>query len=110
MTTDDEKSGIDFYYSGPMMIVRVDCLDFSDKLFTDDNTQCVLMGDIRLGLLVNTESGNVQPIVYTHSGLISAGYLFGSTEDLADTKLAALCTLNPNLSNMRSLTEEMFDA
>lgn len=84
------NAGIDFYFADKMMIVRTDCLDLSDRLFTEDHVGCVLVGDIRRGLLVNTESGDVKPVVYTHSGLLDRGYMFGSTSALADDKLAAL--------------------
>lgn len=85
-----EESRIEFYYAGKMMVLRCESLVEAPEVAWD--TLPRLVGDIRRGLLIDTESGHVDAILYTHDGLLDSGYLYGCTGDCADAKLAKMIT------------------
>lgn len=83
---ESDMSGIEYYYAGKMLLVRCETL----SCFIEEDTSIsatLFVGDIRRGLLVNTENGYVRAVHYTHKGMLEKGYVFGSTGDLADSKL-----------------------
>lgn len=81
-------NGIEFYYAGKMLVTRCDSLvEIPDDAYV---SSARLVGDIRRGILIDTECAHVEPILYTHDGLLDKGYTFGCTGDLADTKLMKL--------------------
>lgn len=80
---------IEYYYDGARIVVRCDELSHFEREDTSVSG-ALLIGDIRRGLLIDTENGYVRPMLYTHKGLLDTGYLFNCIADLADAKLAAI--------------------
>lgn len=73
-----EESRIEFYYAGKMMVVRCD--------------STTLAGDIRRGLLIDTETSSVNSVLYIHDELLNEGWRFGCTDDCAEVKLMKMLT------------------
>lgn len=102
---ESDMSGVEFYYEGKMLLVR--CESLSHFIEEDVSISATLfVGDIRRGLLVNTENGDVRAVHYTHKGMLDKGYLFNCTCDLADAKLDALMATSVSL---KSDVETMYD-
>lgn len=83
-------NGIEFYYAGKMVVIRLESYYGCDFDADENPTPCLMIGDIMSGLLVDTQDGTTRQILYTHDGLLDKGYMFGCTGDLADTKLMKL--------------------
>lgn len=80
-------TGIEFYTAGKMILVRVDALDKSEILMTDNGSSVIVTDNVRRGILINTETGTTHLYLYTHDGMLEKGYVFNCTGDLADEKL-----------------------
>lgn len=83
-----EESRIELYHAGKTMVLRCDSLEEVPE--GSWNHSPMLVGDIRRGLLIDTENGRVESILYTHDGLLDKGYPYGCTGDRADAKSAKM--------------------
>lgn len=69
-----EESPIEFYYAGKMLLVRCESLvEMPEEVFSYSPR---LVGDIRRGVLIDTEYAKVEPVLYTHDGLLDNGWLY----------------------------------
>lgn len=69
-----EERFIEVYYSGAKVVVRCRSLEEMPEATYDCNPQ--LIGDIRRGILIDTEVGYIAPVLYTHDAMIDKGYKF----------------------------------
>lgn len=83
---ESDMRSMDFYYAGKMFLVS--CESLSGFIEEDTSIRGTLfVGDIRRGLLVNTENGDVRAVHYTHEGMLAKGYRFAQTGDLTDSEM-----------------------